>query len=246
MKSEGKKEARYYQVKVQYFWGIVGVLLLLIIGVYHKQELYEKWLHSQEREEISFLGIKSKIENVEECYLCGDSENSMMGYYRKLDTIGLISLNDWYVMEFKLKEYDEEGEELPPGGSSSMNFGNTGEMLYRSDGSSSRGMASINVTLPKNSSLDTGVIENHLCQECLNKVLESLEYSRWKYERKEPIPLCLVDFKTLEIISLQEWLSASSIRDYWIEIEHSKNNGEKQVEVKAFYLPSVKDLSKNK
>ena len=32
-----------------------------------------------------------------------------MEYYRKFDTIGLISLNDWYVIDFPLKNYDENG-----------------------------------------------------------------------------------------------------------------------------------------
>lgn len=32
-----------------------------------------------------------------------------------------------------------------------------------------------------------------------------MEISKWKRENKEPIPLCLVDFETLEIYSLQDW-----------------------------------------
>lgn len=30
-----------------------------------------------------------------------------MSYYKNFDTIGLISLNDWYVIDFPLKNYDE-------------------------------------------------------------------------------------------------------------------------------------------
>lgn len=37
----------------------------------------------------------------------------MMDYYRKFDTVGLISLNDWYVLDFQLKAYDENGNEIP-------------------------------------------------------------------------------------------------------------------------------------
>ena len=38
--------------------------------------------------------IKSKLKNLEECYLCGNSNRSLMGYYRKFDTVGIIGLNE--------------------------------------------------------------------------------------------------------------------------------------------------------
>jgi len=44
--------------------------------------------------------------------LCGDSNQSFVGYYRKFDKIGVISLNDWYVLPFQLKNYDEQGNEM--------------------------------------------------------------------------------------------------------------------------------------
>ena len=34
-----------------------------------------------------------------------------MSYNKNFDTIGLISLNDWYVIDFPLKNYDENGNE---------------------------------------------------------------------------------------------------------------------------------------
>jgi len=35
-----------------------------------------------------------------------------MSYNKNFDTIGLISLNDWYVIDFPLKNYDENGNEI--------------------------------------------------------------------------------------------------------------------------------------
>ena len=46
-------------------------------------------------------------------------------------------------------------------------------------------------------------LQKKLCQACLDKVLESLEINRWKYEKREALPVCLVDFQALEIYSLQ-------------------------------------------
>ena len=50
--------------------------------------------------------IDSKLENVDECYLCGNSSESLMGYYSKFDTVGIIGLNEWYVLDLRLKEYE--------------------------------------------------------------------------------------------------------------------------------------------
>ena len=36
-----------------------------------------------------------------------DVYKRQMDYYRKFDTVGLISLNDWHVLDFQLKAYDE-------------------------------------------------------------------------------------------------------------------------------------------
>ena len=45
-------------------------------------------------------------------------------------------------------------------------------------------MASIDVTLQEDYRLDVEFIQNNLCQECLDKVVESLEYTKWKNEKK--------------------------------------------------------------
>ena len=115
-----------------------------------------------------------------------------MSYFRNFDTIGLISLNDWYVIDFPLKNYDENGNEVESATSTSFLSGNTGEISYSSDGTPSRGMASIDVTLPENYEIDTNMLENHLCQNCLNKVAASLEYRKTDGENKKPFHCALL------------------------------------------------------
>lgn len=121
-----------------------------------------------------------------------------MSYNKNFDTIGLISLNDWYVIDFPLKNYDENGNEIESAASTSFLSGNTGEIAYSSDGTPSRGMASIDVTLPINYEVDTNMLEKHLCQNCLNKVAASLEYRKSNSERKEAI-LCALSISKLWI-----------------------------------------------
>lgn len=138
-------------------------------------------------------------------------------------------------MEFHLKYKDENGKEINSESGTLSSFGNSGEIIYSSESTFQGAMASIDVTLPENYELKLKIIQEHLCQTCLNKILKSLEFRKWKYEQKVAVPLCLIDFKTLEIYSLQDWHRGCRIRDYWVEIESDKN----EIFVNAYSIPSV-------
>lgn len=98
---EQKKAVQFYRIRKTMFWGLIGGLILLIGAAYFKDTLHEKWLESGGWEDISFTEMESKLKNEKECYLCGSSDRSLMDYYRKFDTVGVISLNDWYVLDGK-------------------------------------------------------------------------------------------------------------------------------------------------
>ena len=67
----------------------------------------------------------------------------------------------------------------------------------------------------------------------LNKVAASLEYRKSNSERKEAISLCIVDFKTLDIYSLQDYWRSYFVRDYYVEMDFDDNI----VRTEVFYLP---------
>lgn len=234
-----KQSKKYYHIRTDIFWCIVLLVIAIIIGyAIHQYHMIfsthsEKTDTPKERIEITFDDLQSNLKDISSCYLCGSSDHSLMGYYRKFDTVGLISLNDWHVLDFQLKSYDEKGNEIPNKTGSNMLFGNTGEITYSSHGDVSRGMAEIDITLPDGYKLNQRILTDHLCQNCLDKVSASLEY--WKYEdkMKEPIPLCLVDFKTLDIYSLQDYYRSIFIRDYYVEMDFQDDS----VKTKVFYLP---------
>ena len=84
-----------------------------------------------------------------------------MGYYRKFDTVGIVELNEWYVLDLRLKEYDSEGNPTEDSSGTSTSFGNTSGMNYYVNAVPSRGMS--NVTLESsNDTFDKSVIENNL------------------------------------------------------------------------------------
>ena len=42
------REKKYYRIRVWLFWLMIGGFAVLLLGVYFKDELYEKWLRSGE------------------------------------------------------------------------------------------------------------------------------------------------------------------------------------------------------
>lgn len=234
-----KKRSKYYSIRVEILWGgvfLIGILFTVVFREIYKEKFYNglELKHEQsERIEITFDHLESDLDDITQCYLCGNSNESLMSYYRKFDTVGLISLNDWYVLDFHLKAYDENGIEIKENFPNQFTWGKAKEFSYSSDGIISRGMAWIEVTLPEKYKLNTKFLENHLCPECLKKVAGSLEYWKNENEDKEAVPLSLIDFDTLEVYSLQDYYRSYFIRDYYVEIDFNQN----EVEIAVFYLP---------
>ena len=166
------------------------------------------------------------------CRLCGDNNDSLTGYYHQSDTIGVIWLNDWYTVDFRLKSCDQNGNRTDGVGGPSCITGNIGETAYSLKCHSKGAMASLEIVFPENYELNKEKIQEYLCQECLDKVPQLLTFRKWKYEKEEAIPFCLVDFQTMELYSLQEGDVGYAIRDYWVEIERGKNT----VSIDAYVL----------
>lgn len=85
---------------------------------------------------------------------------------------------------------------------------------------------------------DVKKVQSHLCQTCLDKLLEVME--SYGEERKESRAkdVCLVDFQTLELYSLQEHYISHYIRDYYVQIDG--RDGE-ELEVIGIYAPVLEN-----
>ena len=138
MQETEKRKSKYYRIPVWMFWSMIVVFVLLIGAVYFGEEIYEKWLHSGGRAEISYVGAESTLKEKAACCLCGSKDWSMMNYYRQFDTIGLISLNDWYVLDFKTEEYEEDRQYGLDNGYTCITTGNTGEIIYHAEEKTNR------------------------------------------------------------------------------------------------------------
>ena len=85
-----------------------------------------------------------------------------------------------------------------------------------------------------NSIFDVKKVQNHLCQTCLDKLLEVMDSYGYEGEESGARDICLVDFQTLELYSLQEHYISHYIRDYYVQVDG--RDGEK-LEVTGIYTP---------
>jgi len=229
-----EKEPKYYRIRVSVLWSTVIVVVLCIWGFYKVANVNNRPIITEykDTEKIEYGTISSQLKNIDECCLCGNSSRSLMGYYRKFDTVGIIGLNEWYVLDLRLKEYDEKGNELIKDEHSSTLFGNSQGVDYYINSTPSRGMAAATIS-SDNGMFNEKVIRENLCQMCLDKVVETLETYCEVGAQKEYIPFCIVDFETLELYPLQTPNLGYYVRDYWVDIEHA----EEEIKVQVFYLP---------
>ena len=224
-----KRKDKYYSFKASTFWAIIITCVLLISGlllICHSERKHTK----SDTVHIEYGTIISQLKNTEECYLCGSSNASEMDYYAKFDTIGIIGLNQWVVMDLRLKEYDSEGNRVEKEGSSSSISSMQG-VEYDIEATPSRGKSSATIKSTDGMFNET-VVKNHLCQKCLDKVTDTLSRNTIK-GKEEYIPFCIVDFETLELYPIQQSGHSYFVRDYWVQVEGVDD----EIEIEAFYLP---------
>lgn len=224
------KNIRYYRIRASVVWLTVFLIVALLLCCYYRKDIYNAWLQLGGREQISYVGLESKLDNVAECRLCGSTDDSMMDYYRKFNTLGVICVNDWNVFELETEIHDESGDRTETHLGTRSTVGSTEEYNYKTNSIPGRGIAEIIITLPKEYKLNILDLQKKLCQDCLDKILESLACDRWRNdEEKEPLPLCLVDFQTLQIYSLQEQSQKKYTEKFYIKSQN--NNNQIKVEV---------------
>lgn len=78
--------------------------MMVCVGLaFFRKELCDMWLKSGGWVTSSLTELQPELEDAEKCMLCGNNNRSLMGYYRKMDTMGIVSLNNWQILELRLK-----------------------------------------------------------------------------------------------------------------------------------------------
>ncbi|XBX04810.1 hypothetical protein QMP26_30840 [Enterocloster clostridioformis] len=158
-----------------------------------------------------------------------------MGYYRRFDSIGVICINSWGICDSQVRCYDEDtGKEKFEQSHSSTLFHSygEGECAFMIQGMYERGIAEIDVNYGERSIIDWEQLSERLCSGCFAKFknMEDRETDLTKSQYKE---VCLVDFKTAEVYSLEDRHTWYMIRDYYVMVDH----GEDSDHITIFYAP---------
>lgn len=236
MHTENKQT--YYHIKTNVFWSVITAIglifcIMIFLLFWNTGDSTAEYTSAQNNTSYMECGqIESKLQDQDSCYLCGTAPESLMGYYRKFDTIGIIGLNEWYVLDLRLQEYDENGKPVAASSGTSYSSGNTGGINYSVNATPSRGMTHATLSSNADPFIHT-TVQNHLCQLCLDKVTNTLN-GHFENGKEFYLPFCLVDFSTLELYPMQKTNIAYFVRDYWVELNHADN----YIEVSAYYLPN--------
>lgn len=230
------RKITYYHVRAEWLWGGIFCLLLLSgIGIWEFGLLTRQQeppsVEGQLRVEVTYDDWRSELTDTSQCLLCGETAQMQMDA-RKSDTIGLLFLNDWIIVDFPLKASASEGEGSA-GSDPGVHYRSTGEATCLSSGDPSRGMARVEASWPEGYALDSAFLQQNLCASCLSQIADALSFFKWEKEDKEAIPLCLIDFQTRELYPVQDSYRAYFIRDYWVDMDFSETS----VTIKAYDLP---------
>lgn len=144
---------------------------------------------------------ETKLTDQEECALCGSRKGSMTGMFSGKDAIGIISVNDWYIMDLKIKSGNEKGnmpEDTEGKNTTRTTVGKNGRVLERSS-ESLRGISEIVVDYGEDRVLSMEKASQILCQSCLEKLSEAMEVKCEEGKEPEPVDLVLIDFETMEL-----------------------------------------------
>ncbi|MDO4275110.1 MAG: hypothetical protein Q4D16_15685 [Eubacteriales bacterium] len=193
-----------------------------------------------ERKQVS--PAKSKLKDVKKCWLCGNDNRSLMGYFRKFDGLGIICVNNWYVLDMRIRNQGDNGEFTEGSGGTHSGYTSTGEggCVFSTEQMSDRGLSRTKITYGEDGIFDIKNVQKHLCQTCLDKLIAAMESYGYENEKAAPKDLCIVDFQTLELYSLQEHNISHFIRDYYVQMDVD----EEEATVMAVYAPVLENGEK--
>ena len=166
------------------------------------------------------IKYKSNIAE-EDCYICGENDKSLMGYYRKSGMIGLVCLNTMSISSLDTRPYSDDGTEILENNSSTMTDSHgENECSFYISGMPDRGIFEAEIRYGENK-IDFEKIQQTVCQKCLDKIADMyVEEMEWTDGSGRFPEVCLIDFATNELYTLGEHHLGYWIREYWVHIDH--------------------------
>lgn len=200
-----------------------------------KNDAVAKAQDSRSWELKTYPAAESSLKKAEECWLCGSMDGSIGNMFRDYEDLGILCINEWHVLDMQVRNHDENGKLTGSRGYINATGGSLdeGKYTYFCRPNSDRGISEVTVYCGSEV-LDVKKVQKRLCQSCLDKVLEVMNVYAPEDEPVQPRDLCLVDFQTLELYSLQGDRSSYFAGDYYVQVDDSK---EEELGILAIYAP---------
>lgn len=134
-----------------------------------------------------------------------------------------------------MRRYDENSgkEQFEQSGNSTIfNSYGEGECTFFIRGMYERGISEIDINYGEKSVIDWELLSERLCPGCLEK-FKNMEGNEADLAEGQFKDVCLVDFKTGEVYSLEDWHTRYIIRDYYVMIDHEDDG----CHITIFYAP---------
>lgn len=192
-----------------------------------------------------FKGKNISSIKTENCFICSDSENSLISYYAKRDSIGIIHWNSQWISDTGVRAYDDDGNELFGNESMSLmanSFGNGYGSVYIRD-MANRGISELSAYFSDTDCVNLEKLSGLLCQNCLDKVAEFYcdQKERGNNSHIGTTGFSLIDFQTRELYPLSDPYRGYMIRDYYIQYDFQNNEDESYIDLTIFYAPERKE-----
>lgn len=223
------------------------LMLCMVIGISGcGKQIEEVEKSSEMKEAISSAEENVEMKNLshikpEECFVCGQQENSLIPYYAKRDSIGIIHWGSLSVSDTGVRAYDDYGNEIfeNKGMSMTMNsFGDDYGSVHIRE-MAERGISEVSAYFSNEDTVDFEKLSDVLCQKCLDKVTEFYcdQEESGNGSRIGTTGFSLIDFATRELYTLSDPYRGYMIRDYYIQYDIRENEHDNYIDLTIFYAP---------
>ncbi len=182
---------------------------------------------------LSEKAIYTSSISSENCFLCREDTSHIIEWGQ--NNIGIICLNTFEVIPIEINRYDWNGNliERNSGNISMHTFKNKENDFWASlmiD--PDRGHADVSMSLYVDETLDIEKVAAFLCQNCLNKLIDSIH--------QKALDVGIINFKTKELRVFEESVTGFGLGDFYIHCDlkdTNKTSDSRKLDLVIFYCP---------
>lgn len=184
-------------------------MLLLLFGIAAVKTAQD----AREYIHIDYISEQSQ----EECFLCGTINDSIIASYWGEDNVGIINLNTFELLRLEINRYDDYGQLIGKAAGYMQSSGMSDDGSYVHAWTyPDNGYASVQISNVEYA-IDADVIQNHLCQTCLDTINDIY------FSGNPPAEYAIVSFEDRTIRPLIECYTWFSTGEYGINCEFKEN-----------------------